>query len=195
MAICREFNELASDAKRRLRYEKLTQTASIQDFYSKILENIVYLDPKPTEFDMLCHFKNELKINVQVKMETDYEHLDTWVEYTRKADSVDRGFQLEQELRKRAGGSDEVRHHQAPRNHKSRGNPRHKPFIEEKREYRPRTSSGEYNSIETIPNATKDPAKFKAWCQSHSGCFQCGSPDHQIRFHKEKRSYGRRSGN
>jgi hypothetical protein len=181
-----EFCELASDTKRREKYEALRQTGSVQDFYSKILDTIVYLDPKPSEFDMLRHFQLGLHIDVRVKMEMDYGHLITWQAYTTKADAVDRGQQLERQLRRKAGGSGETRFYQSTRTSR---------FDNRAPRPRHREATSELHAIFTKPDPRKDPIKFKAWCQSNAACFKCGDTTHQAKFHNEKRSNGRKSGN
>jgi Retrotransposon gag protein len=101
-AVLKEFSELNSNENRRDRYEALVQgSGSIQDYQAAVRDALMFLFPKPSEYEILRKFKAGLNIDVLCEMDKHYSNITSFLDYVKKADDIDRGLQLEKETRRR----------------------------------------------------------------------------------------------
>jgi hypothetical protein len=163
-AIRTEFQELNAEDKRRQRYEKVQQTGSVQGYITAFKDRLMYLDPRPSDYEILRQFKKGLNEKIKFEMSTRHPNINGLVEYWTLADFIDRAF-------KEAGVESSS----------SRTRFRSIPYLEPSLS-RPRLDGGvkQLNYVaSSIPNKKKDPKLFKTWCLANRACFTCGSKDHR----------------
>jgi hypothetical protein len=163
-AVRTEFQELNAEDKRRQRYEKVQQTGSVQGYITAFKDRLMYLDPRPSDYEILRQFKKGLNEKIKFEISTRHPSVTGLMEYWTLADFIDRVF-------KEAGVE----------NTSSRTRFRPTPYLGSTSS-RPRPEEGvkRLNYIaSSMPNIKKDPKLFKTWCLANRACFTCGSKDHR----------------
>jgi hypothetical protein len=162
-AIRTEFQELNAEDKRRQRYEKVQQSGSVQGYITAFKDRLMYLDPRPSDYEILRQFKKGLNEKIKFEMSTRHPSVTGLVEYWTLADYIDRAF-------KEAGVESSS----------SRTRFRPTPYLEPSFPRPKQEDVKQLNFISSsMPNRTKDPKLFKTWCLANRACFTCGSKEHR----------------
>jgi len=165
VAVRTEFQELNAEDKRRQRYEKVQQTGSVQGYITAFKDRLMYLDPRPSDYEILRQFKKGLNDKIKFEMSTRHPSVTSLVEYWTLADSIDRAF-------KEAGVESSS----------SRTRFRSTPYLEpsfSRSKLEDVKDIKQLNFVSSLPNKKKDPKLFKTWCLANRACFTCGSKEHR----------------
>jgi hypothetical protein len=161
-----EYQELQAEESRRDRYEKLTQTGTVQAFVSKIRDVVIHLNPRPSEYEMLRHFRKGLREDILFEMETHYSHITEYNAYIRQANSIDLAFQRIKDIKRKSDRNKTGSQQSNSRSTAGRSDAPDKP-------------ARVYTIGSPIPSKKRDPEGFKTWCRSNNACFECGGKDHK----------------
>ena len=167
-ALRTEFQELNAEDKRRQRYEKVTQTGSVQGYITAFKDRLMYLHPRPTNYEALRQFKKGLDENIKFEMATRHSAVDNLEEYWTHADAIDRAF-------KEAGVNlTSSRSKPKPPTTPSPGSS---------------PSPGRVHYVSSLmPSKKRDPKLFKNWCRENKACYECGSSSHKSSECPKKKS-------
>lgn len=94
------FGDIHSIERRRERYEALKQTHSVRDFANSLKHQVLFLNPTPTEYEILRRFQTGLRIDIRAKMEENHGDIQDLDSYINKADDVDRAITRVKQLQK-----------------------------------------------------------------------------------------------
>jgi uncharacterized coiled-coil protein SlyX len=96
------FGDIHSIERRREKYEALRQTSSVRDFANSLKHQVLFLDPIPSEYEILRRFQTGLRTDIRAKMEENHGHIRDLDTYIKKADDVDRALYRVRQLQKSA---------------------------------------------------------------------------------------------
>jgi len=168
-AVRTEFQELNAEDKRRQRYEKVHQTGAVQGYISAFKDRLIYLNPRPSEYEILRQFKKGLDENIKFEMATRHANVTDLEEYWTLADSIDRAF-------KEAGVN------LSSNSSRSKSGTFGKPAKDTEE------SPGRIHYVSSLmPSKKRDPKGFKNWCRQNRACFECGSSTHLSAQHPQKK--------
>lgn len=148
-----------AEDKRRVRYEKVKQTGSVQGYISAFKDRLMYLNPQPSPYEVLRQFKKGLNEKIKFEMATRHPDVIDVGHYFHLADSIDRAF--------KEAGSDSSRtstRTDSSSNHPLQSGPVRVNYV----------GPG-------MPSQRRDPKAFKEWCRTNRACFMCGSKEHNAR--------------
>ena len=96
------FGDIHSIERRREKYEALKQTSSVRDFANSLKHQVLFLDPIPSEYEILRRFQTGLRTDIRAKMEENHGDIRDLDTYIKKADDVDRALYRVRQLQKSA---------------------------------------------------------------------------------------------
>lgn len=94
------FGDIHSIERRREKYEALKQTKSVRDFANSLKHQVLFLDPIPSEYEILRRFQTGLRTDIRAKMEENHGDIRDPDTYINKADNVDRALYRVRQLQK-----------------------------------------------------------------------------------------------
>ena len=96
------FGDIHSIERRREKYEALKQISSVRDFANSLKHQVLFLDPIPSEYEILRRFQTRLRTDIRAKMEENHGDIRDLDTYIKKADDVDRALYRVRRLQKAA---------------------------------------------------------------------------------------------
>ncbi|KFY70635.1 hypothetical protein V498_10290, partial [Pseudogymnoascus sp. VKM F-4517 (FW-2822)] len=99
------FGDIHSIERRREKYEAMKQTKSVRDFANSLKHQVLFLDPTPTEYEILRRFQTGLRTDIRAKMEENHGDIRDLDSYINKADDVDRALFRVKQLQKSSNES------------------------------------------------------------------------------------------
>ncbi|OBT60100.1 hypothetical protein VE03_10910 [Pseudogymnoascus sp. 23342-1-I1] len=87
------FGDIHSIERRREKYEAMKQTKSVRDFANSLKHQVLFLNPTPTEYEILRRFQTGLRTDIRAKMEENHGDIN-------KANDVDRALVRVKQLQK-----------------------------------------------------------------------------------------------
>lgn len=96
--LCTRFSDLNTVERRRSKYESNVQgSRTFNEYWIEFDSNLTFLDPRPTEYEMLRQLKKGMKPSLRQEMELRHSNILSYMGYASQADKIDVAWALRRE--------------------------------------------------------------------------------------------------
>lgn len=105
--LCARFSDLNTAERRRAKYESNVQgNRTFNEYWIEFDSNLTFLDPRPTEYEMLRQLKKGTKTSLRQEMDLRHSDILSYMGYASQADKIDVAWALRRDERNKEKDKD-----------------------------------------------------------------------------------------